>query len=397
MNARDKVLGEDETDIIDWVETFSDEVDLVTGEDILSYNAARRIIFDLVGLTWWILLFAVIVSPLLTVIYHIVHRVRKTVSIIFRVNNQKEDFQADDKFTAWFLNSNEQNKTAVLHTINDVEDPDEQIEGRMNDVGDADPKHKPSIDATSGEVNRRRLLQKNDSTYIDGPSIGLYIGSKNMRVTEASESVCWFMMFFPSENPTLSHCFFIALLTSISARVVLSSPAGQHPISILRLWKASNPALENFTLADMTFLSSLSYRSSSIVGSQLDGWFSPSGNDAISIVSVRGTVSSMDLLVDNQLWQAAILAEVVRLALPFGEIFTPILPTLVYSINLMQSQAVQRVSYYKAITRFVNALQENATFTGIGLTGHSLCGGIAMISAARTGVGAVAIRSQCCA
>ncbi|KAG7373186.1 hypothetical protein IV203_033910 [Nitzschia inconspicua] len=108
------------------------------------------------GLTWWILLFAVIVSLLL--IYLIVHRVRKTVSIIFRVNKQKEDFQADDKFTAWFLNSNEQNKTAVLDTINDVEDPDEQIEGRMNDVGDADPKQNPSIDATSGEVNRRRLL-----------------------------------------------------------------------------------------------------------------------------------------------------------------------------------------------------------------------------------------------
>jgi hypothetical protein len=125
--------------------------------------------------------------------------------------------------------------------------------------------------------------------------------------------------------------------------------------------KSPSPALENYTLADMAFLSALSYRSSTIVESQLEGWFGPSGwnvsdefeyvnrwkldnegsenknavfrlfrfpseNGSTGIVSVRGTAGSLDLLVDNQLWQAAMLAQVVRLALPFGEIFTPILP-----------------------------------------------------------------------
>jgi hypothetical protein len=125
--------------------------------------------------------------------------------------------------------------------------------------------------------------------------------------------------------------------------------------------KPPSPALENYTLADMAFLSSLSYRSSTIVESQLEGWFGPSGwsvsdefefvnkwklddrvsdnknavfrlfrfpsgNGTTGIVSVRGTATSLDLLVDNQLWQAAILAQAVRLALPFGEIFTPTLP-----------------------------------------------------------------------
>ncbi|KAG7373187.1 lipase class 3 [Nitzschia inconspicua] len=312
-----------------------------------------------------------------------------------------------------------------------------------------------------------------------------------MRVTEASDSVCWFMMFlevvlfyvwpvvvlFILETSLIAIMYIVAVgisgvrhyfnIVAVieetgTMRLIPGKSRSQTWLKQARLTKETNgdtentetltflpewyyppqlgntqypscvfgkppsPALENFTLADMTFLSSLSYRSSSVVSSQLDGWFSPSGqnvtdeadfvdewklqeggqvsktvvfrlfrfptgNDAIGIVSVRGTVSSMDLVVDNQLWQAAMLAQLVRLALPFGEIFTPILPTLVYSINQMQSQAVQRVSYYKAIARFVNALQENATFTGIGLTGHSLGGGIAIISAAQTGVGAVAI------
>ena len=109
----------------------------------------------------------------------------------------------------------------------------------------------------------------------------------------------------------------------------------------------------------MAFLSSLSYRDTSIVNSQLEGWFGPAGTNVTDevryvtewkrdaefksatfrlfrfptatgvtgIVSVRGTAGALDLLVDNQLWQAAMLAQLVRLALPFGEIFTPVLPS----------------------------------------------------------------------
>jgi lipase ATG15 len=198
----------------------------------------------------------------------------------------------------------------------------------------------------------------------------------------------------------------------------------------------------------MAFLSSLSYRSTSIIDSQLKGWFGPSSTNvtdeveyvdnwkkdaeikaatfrlfrfpsstgATGIVSVRGTASALDLLVDNQLWQAAMLAQLVRLALPFGEIFTPILPSeslqckiqqqcylgfdfsllccakaLVYAINALQGQAVQRVSYYKGVTRFVNNLKDNPDYTGLGITGHSLGGGIAIISAAQTGTSGIAV------
>lgn len=64
---------------------------------------------------------------------------------------------------------------------------------------------------------------------------------------------------------------------------------------------------------------------------------------------------------------------------------------LVHSINGLQSQSVQRVSCYKTITRFVNDLKENPDYDGLAITGHSLGGGIAMISAAQTGVGSVAV------
>lgn len=108
----------------------------------------------------------------------------------------------------------------------------------------------------------------------------------------------------------------------------------------------------------MAFLASLSYRNTSVVDKGLKGWFGPAGTNVTDeyeyvddwkaetgatakfrlfrfpneegdtgIVSVRGTAGALDLLVDNQLWQAAMLAQLVRLALPFGEIFTPVLPS----------------------------------------------------------------------
>lgn len=64
---------------------------------------------------------------------------------------------------------------------------------------------------------------------------------------------------------------------------------------------------------------------------------------------------------------------------------------LVQTINALQGDAVQRVSYYKGVTNFVNELKKNPDYAGMALTGHSLGGGIAIISAAQTGVGAVAV------
>jgi lipase ATG15 len=148
---------------------------------------------------------------------------------------------------------------------------------------------------------------------------------------------------------------------------LFSSSCPGHFITLFSVFgKPPSPSLENYTLADMAFLSSLSYRSTSIIKSGLEGWFGPSGMNVtdefsyvnewkevaggpssqsavfrlfrfpsesgnIGVVSVRGTASPLDLLVDNQLWQAAMLAQAVRAVLPFGEIFTPMLPSESFS------------------------------------------------------------------
>lgn len=145
---------------------------------------------------------------------------------------------------------------------------------------------------------------------------------------------------------------FVVLLSSSCHFITFFSVFGKPP----------SPSLENFTLADMAFLSSLSYRSTSIIESGLEDLFGPSGMNVtdefsyvngwkeveggpfsksavfrlfrfpsesgnIGIVSMRGTASPLDLLVDNQLWQAAMLAQAVRQVLSFGEISTPMLPS----------------------------------------------------------------------
>ena len=49
-------------------------------------------------------------------------------------------------------------------------------------------------------------------------------------------------------------------------------------------------------------------------------------NGTVGIISVRGTSSKMEMLVDCQLWLAAFLIQLLRFGLPFGALFTPILP-----------------------------------------------------------------------
>lgn len=104
----------------------------------------------------------------------------------------------------------------------------------------------------------------------------------------------------------------------------------------------------------------MAYRSDTIIDQSLPIWFGPSGqnvtllpepvdvfrkvngyentpgifylfeamttNGTVGIISVRGTSSKMEMLVDCQLWLAAFLIQLLRFGLPFGALFTPILP-----------------------------------------------------------------------
>jgi hypothetical protein len=48
---------------------------------------------------------------------------------------------------------------------------------------------------------------------------------------------------------------------------------------------------------------------------------------------IRGTQNNWDMLADSQLWSAAALMQVVRLILPVGELWTPILDRKLFGAN----------------------------------------------------------------
>lgn len=184
------------------------------------------------------------------------------------------------------------------------------------------------------------------------------------------------------------------------------------------------PVLEGMRLVDFAFLTQLAYRTDAIVQGQLNSWFGSEVNvtdeavyvneyreasntadlpvifrffrfewptGQIGIVSIRGSSTSADWLINNQIWQAAILVQAVRALLPGGGIFTPYLDDLVTMINGMQSSSVREASSYRIVTPFVELIKSDPQWAGVGVTGHSLGGGIALISGAQAGVQAVGI------
>lgn len=60
-------------------------------------------------------------------------------------------------------------------------------------------------------------------------------------------------------------------------------------------------------------------------------------------------------------------------------------------VSLLRGSAVERISFYKVTTKFAESLKNDPTFDGLHLTGHSLGGGLAIISGAQAGVPSVAL------
>jgi lipase ATG15 len=169
--------------------------------------------------------------------------------------------------------------------------------------------------------------------------------------------------------------------------------------------------------SDYAFLAGLAYRSTNNTQQDLDGWFGSgiavdevdtvemyranynvtsavsfklvtfpnSGNFAY--VLIRGTTNNWDMLTDAQLWSAAALLQIHRELLPVGAAWTPILDQLIKAITTIESASIEAVSFYKDTTSFVNWIKnQSATYGGVGITGHSLGGGLSIITGAQTGV-----------
>lgn len=148
-------------------------------------------------------------------------------------------------------------------------------------------------------------------------------------------------------------------------------------------------------------MAGIAYRSEAITQSELDGWFGEGTakdetafvnefrsknnvNSAVffklfsfpeanfAYVSIRGTTNNWDMLTDAQLWSAAALMQMLREMLPFGAIWTPVMDQLIKAITRIESASIDKVSFYRDTTNFVNFLKQNTTYSGVGITGHSL-------------------------
>lgn len=116
----------------------------------------------------------------------------------------------------------------------------------------------------------------------------------------------------------------------------------------------------------------------------------------VGVVSVRGSETTIDWLVNMQLWAATGIAQVVKYIIPFGWIWTPVLDDLLNVVSIIQSESLKKVSYYKTVAQFCRYLLsgsagDNRQFEELRLTGASLGGGTAIIAGAQTEVFTVAI------
>lgn len=114
------------------------------------------------------------------------------------------------------------------------------------------------------------------------------------------------------------------------------------------------------------------------------------------IVSIRGSETTMDWLVNAQLWASSGMAQLVMLFVPFGWIFKPILDDLVRLVSFIESASLTEVSYYNVVRNFCLDMLagyggEGQNYTDLRLTGASLGGGTAIIAGAQAGILTVGI------
>ena len=158
------------------------------------------------------------------------------------------------------------------------------------------------------------------------------------------------------------------------------------------------------SLVDVAFLATLMYEKTSAIDGSLTKWFRDikfidhsediaipfkenyeQANSAssvtytligfpeknIGVVTIKGSSSSIDYLVDFQLWISAMLTQSVRFTLPMGELFTPVLKYLVFAISRVESDSLEKAKFYKQTTAFVKNITERGDlYDHIIITGH---------------------------
>ena len=105
------------------------------------------------------------------------------------------------------------------------------------------------------------------------------------------------------------------------------------------------------------------------------------------VLSIRGTSTIWDLMADAQLWLPATLFQTLRFFLPMGNVFSPILHHTTKYISSLESSNIAKVAFYKETVDFVEYLKQRGY--NVLVTGHSLGGGLALITGAQTDTAAI--------
>lgn len=114
-------------------------------------------------------------------------------------------------------------------------------------------------------------------------------------------------------------------------------------------------------------------------------------SDGSAVVCVRGTKTYFDFLVDARLYYSAALFQLVQSAMPFGFAFDALINFCVNRLSDLEAASVKKAAYYVETTAFVKFLQKSGKYTKLSITGHSLGGGLALITGAQTQIRAIAI------
>ena len=104
--------------------------------------------------------------------------------------------------------------------------------------------------------------------------------------------------------------------------------------------------------------------------------------DNTAVVLVRGTHAYFDYLADAKIWYSTALFQGFRALLPFGDFFNPLIRFNIGTLTVLETGSTRGFAYYAKTTEFVNYLKDQ--YSEVQITGHSLGGGIALISGAQT-------------
>lgn len=166
----------------------------------------------------------------------------------------------------------------------------------------------------------------------------------------------------------------------------------------------SNGAVDTTStkLLDYSFLSTLAYETKNITNTTLDTWFQDTNvinhefiveafrneyeeqnskssvsykfigfpDKSVAVVSVRGTLNLWDVMSDIQLWAGALISQLARSFIPVGNILTPLFEFLVEIVAKLESSSLEKVSFYKQTSAFLNHVKELNLYDEIYITGH---------------------------